>query len=237
MIATEKISSKSSMTTSTIIHPLFEECKNYTLDPYWKDKFSNFAHNRFPVGVRYDPAHRNLILKLDGKKTEVVALPEDDAAYSFQIVMKILRERLDMHSNRDLKTRKEKMVTDSHALRCDLDCEWKKIKPRHLKDQLMMDYIAGLKQKYNLTPPEVKHLISVVQLGFQFRAFSQDDVNFSKGVVKNIEGLKFDSKTRKFMIPEYPSSKTSDKASTADKFYSNLKKFLKDDAIRSSKFR
>lgn len=236
MIAASKVQTK--MSSSTIIHPVFEECQNYTLDPYWKEKFSNFARNRFPTGVRYDPTHRNLILKLDNKKTEVVALPEDDPTYCFQIVMKILRERLNMHSNRDLKSRKEEMTNASQKNVCDLDCEWKKIKPRHLKDQLMMDYIAELKQTHKLTPAEVKHLISVVQLGFQFKALSQDDVEFSDGVIKNIEGLEFDEETRKFITPEYAcSSKAAEKTSNADKFYSSLKKFLRDDAIRMNKFR
>lgn len=237
IITSSKSGTKVQMST-TIIHPLFEECKNYTLDPYWKEKFSSFARNRFPQGVRYDPTHRNLILKTEGKKTEVVGLPEDDPVSCFQTVMKIMREKFNMHSNRDITSRKEEMETESQKNICHFDCEWKKIKPRHLKDQLMMDYVAFLKEKHNLSPAEVRHLISVVQLGFQFKSLSQDDVVFSDGVIKNIEGLKFDKHKRKFVVPEYPPcSKLAEKTGHSDKFYSSLKKFLRDDASRINKFR
>lgn len=231
-------SSKSPTAMTTIIHPLFEECKKYTLDPFWKEKFTNFSRNRFPPGIRYDPTHRNLILKINGKKTEVVALPDDDPAFCFQIIMKIMRDRLNMHSTRDIKTRKEEMTAACQKNVCTLDCEWKKIKPRSLKDQLMMDYVAKLKEKYSLSPQEVRHLISVIQLGFQFKALSQDDVEFSDGIIQNIQGLGFDKKTRKFTIPEYSTcSKTSDKSPNADKFYSMLKKYLRDDTLRRNRFR
>lgn len=224
---------------ASVIHPIFEECKNYTLDPFWKEKFSNFACNKFPHGIRYDSAHGNLILKLDGKRTEVIGLPESDPSLVFKIVMKILKEKLDMNSNRDIKIRKEEMENFSQKGICDLNCEWKKIKPKHLKDQLITDYIAKLKQKHDLSPVEVKNLISVVQLGFQFRAFSQDSVDYSDGVVKNIEGLVFDSKTRKFKTPEYASSgnKTIEKNSSTGKFYPAFKKFMREDALRINKFR
>jgi hypothetical protein len=222
---------------TSIIHPLFEECKNYTLDPFWKDKLSNFARNRFPHGVRYDPTGRNIIVKIDGKKTEVIGLPEDDPIVCFQTVMNLLRVKFDMHSNRDIMSRKEEMSAASRETICSLDCEWKKIKPRHLKDQLMMDYIASLKEKYSLTPVEVRHLISRVQLGFQFKSLSQDDVEFSDGIVKDIKGLKFDKNKRRFVIPDYPAcSKISEKTCHADKFYSSLKKYLRDDAARVNKF-
>ena len=160
MRATDISNSKKKMAASTIIHPLFEECKHYTLDPYWKEKFSSFACNRFPPGVRYDPANNNLILKLDGKRSEVIGLPEDDPAFVFKIVMAVMRDRLNMNSNRDLKFRKEEMAGFAQERVCDLDCEWKKIKPRHLKDQLITDYIAELKQKHKLNLAEVKNTLS-----------------------------------------------------------------------------
>lgn len=227
-----------SMSSSTIIHPLFEECKNFTLDLYWRDIFTKFALNRFPTGIRYDPTHKNLILKINGKKTEVIALPEEDPAFCFQIVMRIMRDKLNMHSTRDIKSGKEELAIDSQKNVCNLDCEWKKIKPRYLKDQLMMDYIAKLKEKYSLTPQEVKHLISIIQLGFQFKGLSQDDVDFSDGAIQDIQGLSFDRKTRKFTVPEYSScSKTAEKPPNTDKFYPMLKKYLRDDTLRKNKFR
>ena len=230
---------------SSIIYPLFEECRNYTLDPYWREQFTNFACNKFPQGMRYDQTHRNIILKIDGK-TEVIALPEDNAAETFQIVLNILKTRLNLRSTRDLKVQKQafdQLLEDQKAQRNEdiSSGEWKKIKPKHLKDQLLMDYIASLKVKYSLTPLEIKHLISKVQLGFQFRSLSADDVEFDGTSVVNIKGLDFSSKTRTFTTPEYaPASRTiskSEKAGQKEIFYTSIEKFFKENNNRLGKIR
>jgi hypothetical protein len=224
--------------TSFIVHPLFAECSQYTLDPFWKEKFENFSFNKFPNGVRYDAQHQNLILKLPGKKTEVVALPYEDIPRTFQIIMGVLKEKLGLMSNRDIKINKEALKEDKQNNTTDLDCEWKKIKPRGLKDQLMSDYILYLRSKYSLTSAETRQLTSVIQLGFQFKAFSQDDVIFKRGKVKGIQGLVFNKETRKFESPEYIkcSSKATTKNTNPEKFYSMVKKFMKENSLRTTKF-
>jgi len=221
-----------------VIHQIFADCKNYNLDPYWKEKFDKFSKNKFPSGVRYDSNHQNLVLKLDGKKSEIIALPVDDAAHTFQIVMKVLQEKLNMRSNRDVKLQKEEMDEFRSQNTCDLDCEWKKIKPKHLKDQLIMDYIAKLKEKHNLNDSEVKNLVSIVQIGFQFRSLSQDDVEFVNGIIKTINNLEFDEENRKFITPEYGSvAKVMEKNTNVNKFYTGMKKFIRDNNLRVTKFK
>jgi len=223
---------------SVTIHPVFLECKNYTLDPYWKEKFDNFSRNKFPQGIRYDSTHQNLILKLDNKKTEIVALPIDDPAYTFQTMMKILQDKLNMRSNRDVTLQKEEMNNFCSQNVYEMDCEWKKIKPKNLKDQLIMDYIAKVKEKHNLNDKEVKNLVSIIQIGFQFRSLSQDDVEFSNGIITDIRNLVFDKKTRKFSTPDYGTvTKVLEKGNSANKFHSGIKKFIRDNNLRISKFR
>ena len=226
-----------------IIHPIFDECKNYTLDGFWKEHFSNFAANRFPVGVRYDANHGNLILKIDGK-SEIVALPRDDVFETFGVIMKVLRDKLGFRSTRDLKIQRQNIEDNLDEQRQNfsqdyLTCEWKKIRPRHLKDQLVMDYIANLQHKHSLIPSEVKHLTSVVQLGFQFRSLTADDVVYADGVISDIRNLKFSKTTRKFTTPPVSvSSKSSDKTSKSqDPFYYAFDKFLKEDALRVAKIK
>lgn len=220
-----------------VIFPIFDDCKTFTLDAFWRDEFTKLACNRFPMGMRYDAVHHNLVLKLDGRKTEVVALPEDSPADTFQIIMKILKGKYDMRSSRDLKVQKKAIEDAMRKREVDMDCDFKNIKPRHLKDQLIMDHLFDLKSKHRLTNTEFKYLVSVVQLGFQFRSLSPNDVIYADGVVSDIQGLEFDEENRVFITPESsgPGSKT-EKTTGPDKFYSCLKKFIHDDNTRVKKF-
>ena len=221
-----------------VIFPIFEECKNFTLDSFWRDEFSKLACNKFPPGMRYDSLHHNIILKTEGKKTEVLALPENNPSEAFQVVMKILKGRYDMRSSRDLKVQK-KAIEDAMKKRdIDLNCEFKNIKPRHLKDHLIMEYLLKLKQTYLLTNTEFKHLVSVVQLGFQFKSLTPGDVNYADGVVSGIEGLVYDEKRRRFSTPDAatPPPCKQEKNTCPDRFYSTLKKFIHEDKARVKKF-
>lgn len=221
----------------SVIFPIFDECKVFTLDSFWRDEFGKLACNHFPPGMRYDSNHHNIILKLDGKKTEVISLPEDKPAETFQVIMKILKERYDMRSSRDLKVQKKAIEDAMKKREIDLDCEFRNIKPRQLKDQLIMDYLLSLKLRYRLSNSEFRHLVSVVQLGFQFRSLSPSDVIYADGVVSDIQGLKFDNKNRVFVTPQYScSTSKTEKAAGPDKFYSCLRKFIHDGNNRARKF-
>lgn len=219
-----------------IIFPIFEECKNYTLDRCWMDWFSNFACNRFPAGVKYDSKHKNLIIKIDNKPIEVIALPEDPPRL-FTTLMTVMKQKLGMRSTRDLKIQKEEI---EHAIKqrsIDLECDFKKIKPKHLKDQLIMNYIISLKEKYGLSVSEYNVAVSIVQLGFQFKSITPDNVLYENGEIQDIDGLTFDKKTRKFSLPSYAKIPTKvEKISTADKFMTGMHKFIKDNNMRALKF-
>jgi hypothetical protein len=219
-----------------IIFPIFEECKNFTLDRFWIDCFSNFACNRFPQGVKYDPKHKNLILKIGNKAAEVIALP-DDPPELFTTLMMVMKQKLGMRSTRDLKIQKEEI---EHALKqrdIDLEGGFKKIKPKHLKDQLIMNYIMSLKEKYGLNASEYNTVVSMVLLGFQFKSITPDSVRYENGVIQHIDGLKFDAKKRKFTLPSYAKIPTKvEKVSTSDKFITGMHKFIKDNNLRIQKF-
>lgn len=226
---------------STVIYPLFEECKGYTLDPYWQEQFSNFAANRFPQGVRYDQGRKNLVLKINGK-TEIVALPENNPSETFQIIMNVLKSRLNLRSTRDLKIQRQEMEENLEEQKANAQehmmCEWRKIKPKNLKDQFIMDYIAVLQQRHSLTPAEVRHLTSVVQIGFQFHSLSSSDVEYTNGAIKNIKNLVFCPKTRKFSTPAVSHfNKTEKPVKVPNLFYSALDKYLKEDSLRLSKIK
>lgn len=220
-----------------VIFPIFEECKSFTLDSFWRDKFTEFSCNQFPPGMRYDSTRKNLVLKIDGKKTEFVSVNDNNPAETFQSMMRILRGKYDMRSSRDLKVQKKTIEEAMKKHEVDLNCEFKNIKPRNLKDRLIMNYISSLKIKHKLTDFEFNYLISVVQLGFQFRSLSTNDVVYADGAVTDITGLVFDEKNRIFTTPKYTGTiPKSEKASSADKFYSNLKKFIHEDTNRAKKF-
>ncbi|HMP28701.1 MAG TPA: hypothetical protein PKD85_03825 [Saprospiraceae bacterium] len=223
---------------STVIYEQFAECKKFTLDSYWIDQFQNFAQNKFPPGVRYDSTRNSLILRLDGKKNEVLALPTNPEKL-FSVMMNVMKDMLNLRSTRDLKIEKKEMDKIIEQRVCDTDCDWKQLKPRNLKDQLIMEYISYLKEYYSLDPIETRNLIAVIQIGFKFRYISQDDVKYKKGKVRHIKGLKFNTKKRIFESSYKPGNQntTRNVKPVPNKFYNEVDKYIKSHMTRMTKYK
>lgn len=215
---------------------IFEECSKYTLDGFWIEQFQNFAQNKFPQGVRYDHAQNALILKIDGKK-DVIELSQNPEK-TFQIVMSILKNKLNLRSTRDLKLQKSEINKLIEQRVCDTNCEWAKIKPKNLRDQLIMNYITYLKNKYSLNPMELRRLIALINMGFKFKYISQNDVVYKNGKILKIECLQINKKTKEFKIPYNPvaSKATKQKKTCNNEFYSEMSKYINLNTKRRNKY-
>ncbi len=215
-----------------IIFSIFDECKVYTLDRYWITWFSNFACNKFPSGVKYDPKNRTLIIKSSGsngasrpesktKTLETINLP-DESSQVFTVMMKIMKDKLGLRSTRDLKiplssSPPRGSQTGKGGIRLgfpdrpqgrmrlakgSIDNDFKK-NTKYVRDQLISNYELTLRNKYNLTAAEYNRTVSLIKLGFQFKSISPDNIVFENGEITDISGLVFNEKTRKFSIPKY----------------------------------
>ena len=157
------------MSSPIIIHPCFQECQYFTLDQFWKDIFILCSCNKFPRGIRYDPSLKTLFVRTPGvggkTRLEVISLP-DEPEEIYKVLMKIFKEKLGIFSSLDLKIKREELKNIQSQKKIDLDCEWKKIKPRAIKDQLIINYVSELKNEHNLTIKESKLLLAKIQLGF-----------------------------------------------------------------------
>ncbi len=220
------------MTTQVLIYPIFAECKDYTLDPFWQDIFFKCACNRFPRNLRYDNKNHTINIKTPcaggRSKTEVVDIT-DDPVEIFQVMMLIFREKLGLRSSRDLQTQVLELEDIKEKNKIDLDCDWKKLKPRTLKDELIMNYVMKLIKEHNLEPKESKILLPIIYLGFQYKKLTADHVDYENGVINNIIGLEFDPEEKKFYITNEPKViSKSEKTVQPRRFWRDVDKFLRD---------
>ncbi len=220
------------MSLPVIIHPCFNECQDYTLDQFWKDIFFSCACNKFPRGIRYDGSTRTLSIRTPvpggRNRTEVINLPEkSEDAYT--VLMQVFREKLGIFSSKDLQIKKQELDEIQIRRRVDMDCEWKKLKPRSIKDLMIMNYILNLKQKYDLSVKETKKLFITIQLGFQFKKLSSEDVEYSDRAIQSINGLEYKTDTKNWVVTNLPRSVSkSEKTLATQKFCQSIDKFLRE---------
>jgi hypothetical protein len=163
-----------------VIHPIFIECKRYTLDSEWTKIFDDCAANKFPNDCSFDPKERVMIL--NEKK---VSIP-DTFPDAFVVIKNCLKEKLSKG--------------DAQQSEDDTECEWKNVRKTR-REHLLFEYAETLKKQYDLSDVEVKRLWAKIMLGLQFHSLNTSDIEFSDGKIQKINGLEFDEKKREFIIP------------------------------------
>jgi len=185
-----------------IVHEKFLECQKYTLDVYWKEIILSCACNKFPRGAKYDSMKNVIYVRFDyrGKpKSEVHEVPEDSYE-KYELLMHIFKDLLCLRSEYDIKLSKEELEEIRKMSEIDLNCEWKKLKPRSMRNQILMNFAISQVVEKGLDTKFTKHLYNTIQLGFQFKKLSNDDVKYEKGIIKSIDGLEFDEKKSIFIL-------------------------------------
>lgn len=227
------------MKKQVIIFPEFLSCNDFTCDNYWKDVFEKCACNKFPQNCWYDNSKNTLSIKLPiagGKfQTEVHALTADPET-NYKIMIDIFRNKLDLKSSIDLRLQKDIIEESRKSHEINLDCEWKKLKPKYLQDYMIMNYILSLKDKYSLNQREVTKLYLNIYTGFNLKKISTDDINYENGKIISIDCLTFNPDNRTFVITnDYGNSSRNEKNSTTTKVDSSIEKFIKEYKMRRLK--
>lgn len=206
-----------------IIYPYFEECSKYTLDEFWKNIFILCAQNKFPRGAKYD----NTTMTISAKNAGTLTLTENPRD-NYNAIVEYFRNILNLFSPKDIQIKKSEVQT-----KINLDCEWKQLKPRSIRDTLLIKYVCD---QTNLDIKEKRQLHRTIKLGFQFKELSSDDVDYENGTIRNIRNLAFDEKERLWYTTKTSKiTNSSSKNSSSNKFMQSIDKFIREHKSRRLK--
>jgi hypothetical protein len=228
------------MNIPTVIYPYFEECQDFTMDQYWKDVFFSCACGTFPKGCRFDPNAHTLYTRIQVTNTktkgEAIYLPQKPEEI-YLILLDVFKNKFGMFSSKDLQIKKDELEEIQEQQRINMDCEWKKLKPRAVKDFLISNYVSDLQTKYNLTPKEARLLLTNIGVWMQLKKITSDDIDYQNHVILNIRGIEFDKHSRVWSNTNNAKiGGKSDKINKPQKFEQSLDKFARDYKYRKSKF-
>ena len=217
-----------------VVYTIFEKCTDYTLDEYWKDIFHMCATNKFPKGLRYDENRRVLYIRIEGNRTETVNVPTE-ATEAFPVIMDVFKTYMNLLSPHDLTQKKEHMK-DLLQISSLSEFEWKQIRSKIMKESLIGKYVYDLKEEHDLSVKESKTLFALINLGFQFKKLTSENITFDDGYIKNISGIDYNEDTKVFtLVNDGKITPKSSKSSKSDAFYSSIERYIKDYEFRKSK--
>lgn len=221
------------MEKTKLVYDKFIAYQKFTTDTYWKDIFYSCACNSFPKGVKYYNSKNTISVRSEPIKnksrTEVFVLSENEMS-AFETIMHIFKDILNLRSETDIHIRSQEIENLRKKSDVNLEVEWKKLKPRSIKNQILMNFATAQIKERSLTAKDVKYLYYTIQLGLQFKTLSDNDIHYEKGIVTGIDGLEFDKEKNTFLITNTskPIAKCDTPVIKSNKLYQGVDKWAKD---------
>ena len=184
-----------------IVHPIFRECAEYTLDPFWRQVFEECARSRFPRGTSINNAGEIVYFRnRDNSYTSYKLEKTPDVI--FKDLKKLFQNFLGFKSNQDRKDIRAELDDICRDLNESYNSGWKKIKKKKLKEPIIRKYILDLKEQYSLDDRETANVAQLIKLGFLFNWINNDDVLYENQRILDISTLRFDAEERIFELEE-----------------------------------
>jgi hypothetical protein len=192
------------ITAKKIAHPIFAECAQYTLDPYWKQLFEECSKGKFPRGFNLDQKTNTIYIrsKSSHNKSYISYQLIKNPDQIYKDLKKLFQEHLHYRSNKDRHDNRVELDNICKDLQKTYNEGWNKIRRKKIKEPIIRQYILNLKEEYQLTDTETTALAKIIKLGFLFNWIANEDVEYEDQCITNIATLHYDPDERIFKLEE-----------------------------------
>ncbi len=206
----DKIRSSSDLPSTPnkkILYPLFADCTQFTLDPYWQQVFEECSRGKFPRGSGIDSEgkvvyFRNRTSNNSNNRNYVSYKIKKNPEQIFKDLKRLFQEHLNFKSIRDRQEIQAELDEICKSLQESFTGSWQKIKRKKIKDPIIRRYILDLKETHNLNDEETAEVAQIIKLGFLFNWIANEQVVYEDQRILDIITLHFDPDDRSFELDE-----------------------------------
>ena len=209
-----------------LLYPFFLECCTHTTNIFWENIFKDLAHGKAPYGSYIS---KGFLCYKHKKKGFSYKIERKEASKLYKEVYNLLTNKLGLLSY-EQRREQQQGFQEMENQQKQIHDDWGSIRKKNLKDILIELFIIRMKNKYKLSIKQSKQLMSTINMALVFQTISGDDIHYTDGEIKTIEGVIFDQE--KFTIdPSLYELGTKTKPIpeiTRPKMSENWEKFLKE---------
>jgi hypothetical protein len=248
-VSQDKNGKKKTRQTKEVVNTIFSECANCSIcitDPFWVEKFSAAALNKFPKGFSY--RDNMLIYKKPGKDPISINV-SNNAVEAASACMEFFKTTTNLMSPKD-KEREIQLLYELNKRNNAKDPLSWKTSCKNMRTSMICNYITDMKNTMKLSLEETDQLYNVVKVGITKKYFTKDNIVIQNNRIYSIGGLLWDDKKRNFYIDQRltpavsksSSKKPADRSERLDKedkdtiphFYEKWEKYT--DNVRKNTF-
>lgn len=174
-----------------ILYPIFLECFDFISDTFWENIFEDLAYGKTPYGTYISKG----FLCCNYKNKEFsYKIEKKDPEQLYNDVYLLLAKKVGIQSHRDKIKKKIDFENIEDEIK-EYKKNWNKIRKKNIKDLLIEKYVINMKNKYHLDYKQAQNLQAMIFIGMIFKVITCKDIDYSDGIIKNINGISFKKKS------------------------------------------
>lgn len=184
-----------------VMYPILQECcVLLTTDEFWTNTFDELSRGKCPKGITMFNGVLSSTYKRNGFSYHFMK----EGLTPEQIVEELtnlLKKNAYMYSEKDMIQSKEDLnsANNEYINAKNLD-DWKKIKSRKMKDNLITNFAVRMKAKYKLNYRKARTLYKMIESAlFVYKTHRSEDIVMDGGEIKSINDIVYDKKYKLFM--------------------------------------
>jgi hypothetical protein len=170
-----------------IVYPIFLECCPHAKNSFWENIFEDLAYGKTPYGTYIS---KDFLCCSYRKKDFSYKIERKKSIQVHNDIYRLLTVKLGLFSPQEKIQHKKDFENLESTMRYSRD-DWSSIRKKNVKELLVELFVARMKNKYSLTLKKSRYLLSVIFMAMVFKVITSDDIDYSDGIINNIEGIKF----------------------------------------------
>lgn len=176
-----------------ILYPVFQECLSLIKDDFWIKLFDDLSRGKCPKGVMLYNGVLNSTYKRNGF---TYSFSEKTADIIVKEIPEILKKTVCIYSKNDIINKENDLSDANNAYSImKLTDNWKKIKAKKMRENLITNFCLDMKRKYKMTYPNAKHLYDTIRDAlYVYKTQKSDDINMKNGKIESIDDIEYSDK-------------------------------------------
>ena len=170
-------------------YPIFIKLSERTDDPDWKSILLDAGKGKFPKGFFYNG--NNLVYRQNNKIIPINDKTTVNKFIDFVRECNGFRSRMDSEREKDIERERNQSV--------NIITKWENINSKHIKKQLVNEYIEKLKKRYGLNVDESNRLSTLIHLNLTEDIIKKNIV-IENGKVEDIKTILWNESARTFYL-------------------------------------
>lgn len=182
-----------------VVYPIFQDCSKLMKDDFWIKLFDDLSRSKCPKGIMIYNGVISSSYKRNGFSYSFI--DSKDPVKLSNDIQEQLKKYACIYSNKDIVNKESDLSNaNNEYVNAKHADNWKKIKSKKMKENLITNYCLEMKKKYKLSYSKIRILYTLIKDSlYLYKTHKSDDIVMKNGKIDFIKDIEFETSIECFI--------------------------------------